>query len=104
MPELAQHNPEKREKAKPWIRSCPQQEVCEEDGVAEHSKPKPHEQKQAFLFLQAPVIVAIGGPGLPEDVKFRDDLPKAGLANITATYINLLGYASPAHMEPSLIA
>lgn len=51
----------------------------------------------------APVIVAIGGPGLPEGVKFRDDLPKAGLANITATYINLLGYESPAHMEPSLI-
>lgn len=54
--------------------------------------------------MQAPVIAAIGGPGLPESVKFRDDLPKAGLANITGTYINLLGYATPSHMEPSLIA
>ena len=27
----------------------------------------------------------------------------AGLANVTATYINLLGYATPEHMVPSLI-
>ncbi|BDA43229.1 2,3-bisphosphoglycerate-independent phosphoglycerate mutase [Coccomyxa sp. Obi] len=51
----------------------------------------------------APVPVAIGGPGLPEGTKFRDDLPNAGLANITATYLNLLGFATPSHMEPSLI-
>jgi hypothetical protein len=57
-----------------------------------------------IFFAQAPVPVAIGGPGLPEGVVFREDLPEAGLANITATYINLLGYASPAHMVPSLIA
>jgi 2,3-bisphosphoglycerate-independent phosphoglycerate mutase len=52
----------------------------------------------------APVPVAIGGPALPTGVKFRDDLPKAGLANVTATYINLMGYEAPAEMEPSLIA
>ena len=52
----------------------------------------------------APVPVAIGGPALPEGIKFRDDLPKAGLANVTATYINLMGYEAPAEMEPSLIA
>ena len=51
----------------------------------------------------APVVVAIGGAGLPDDVKFRQDLPKAGLANITATYINLLGFEPPEHYEPSLI-
>lgn len=51
----------------------------------------------------APVPVAIGGKGLPENVKFRDDLPDAGLANITATTINLLGYAAPAFYEPSLV-
>jgi 2,3-bisphosphoglycerate-independent phosphoglycerate mutase len=51
----------------------------------------------------APVPVAIGGPALPESVKFRDDLPSAGLANVTATYINLMGYEAPAEMEPSLI-
>lgn len=50
------------------------------------------------------MIVAIGGPGLPDNVEFRSDLPKAGLANITGTYLNLLGYATPGHMEPSLIA
>jgi len=52
----------------------------------------------------APVPVAIGGPALPADIKFRDDLPNAGLANVTATYINLMGYEAPAEMEPSLIA
>ena len=47
--------------------------------------------------------VAIGGAGLPEEIVFRNDLPNAGLANITGTYLNLLGFATPAHMEPSLI-
>lgn len=51
----------------------------------------------------APVVVAIGGTGLPEHVKFRQDLPKAGLANITATYMNLVGFEAPSHYEPSLI-
>ena len=53
--------------------------------------------------MQAPVPVAIGGAGLPKDIMFREDMPKAGLANITGTYLNLLGFATPAHMEPSLI-
>jgi 2,3-bisphosphoglycerate-independent phosphoglycerate mutase len=52
----------------------------------------------------APVPVAIGGPALPPSIKFRDDLPKAGLANVTATYMNLMGYEAPAEMEPSLLA
>ena len=52
----------------------------------------------------APVPVAIGGPGLPAGVTFRTDLPDAGLANITATYLNLLGYEAPATMQPSLLA
>lgn len=73
----------------------------------------------------APVPVAIGGPGLPASVRFRDDLPvrlrclrcfsesvltpgahaqEAGLANITATYLNLMGFQTPSNMEPSLLA
>ena len=51
----------------------------------------------------APVPVAIGGPGLPASVELRDDLPEAGLANITGTYINLMGYLAPDEMEPSLV-
>ena len=51
----------------------------------------------------APVPVAVGGAGLPEDVVFRGDLPDAGLANVTATYLNLLGYATPEGYEPSLV-
>jgi 2,3-bisphosphoglycerate-independent phosphoglycerate mutase len=37
-------------------------------------------------------------------VKFRSDLPDAGLANITATFLNLLGFKEPEFYEPSLIA
>eukprot|EP00897_Mesotaenium_endlicherianum_P007110 jgi/Mesen1/6427/ME000329S05590 len=51
----------------------------------------------------APVPVAIGGPGLPSGVRFRKDLPHAGLANVTATYMNLMGFQAPQDYEPSLI-
>ncbi len=61
------------------------------------------QRRELSWHVQAPVPVAIGGAGLPEDIVFREDLPKAGLANITGTYLNLLGFATPAHMEPSLI-
>ena len=77
---------------------------CNKPSSLEHLHVRVVYEYDHLLLLQAPVPVAIGGPGLPESVKFRDDLPKAGLANITGTYINLLGYATPAHMEPSLIA
>lgn len=55
----------------------------------------------ALCSLQVPV--AIGGD-LPESVNFRDDLPNAGLANITATFMNLLGFQAPDFYEPSLVA
>jgi 2,3-bisphosphoglycerate-independent phosphoglycerate mutase len=51
----------------------------------------------------APVPVAVGGPGLPASIRFRDDLPEAGLANVTATYMNLMGYEAPSIMQPSLL-
>ena len=50
----------------------------------------------------APVPVAIGGPGLPASVSLGGD-EKAGLANVTATIINLMGFEAPADYEPSLI-
>ena len=51
----------------------------------------------------APVPVAIGGPGLAASVSL--DGPKgAGLANITATIMNLMGFEAPGDYEPSLIA
>jgi hypothetical protein len=34
---------------------------------------------------------------------YRDDLPKAGLANITATMFSLLGLEAPSFYEPSLV-
>lgn len=51
----------------------------------------------------APVPVLIGGAGLDPRVEMRTDLPLAGLANVTATYINLLGFHAPDDYEPSLI-
>ncbi|KAL6782316.1 GPM1A [Auxenochlorella protothecoides x Auxenochlorella symbiontica] len=50
-----------------------------------------------------PVPIAIGGPGLPKNIRFREDLPGAGLTNVTATYINMLGFEAPDFYEPSLI-
>jgi 2,3-bisphosphoglycerate-independent phosphoglycerate mutase len=52
----------------------------------------------------APVPVAVGGPGLPEAARVRGDLPEAGLANVTATHLNLLGFEAPEGWEPSLLA
>ncbi|KAK9828001.1 hypothetical protein WJX81_007562 [Elliptochloris bilobata] len=51
-----------------------------------------------------PVPVVIGGPGLPDSVRFREDLPNAGLANVGPTILNLLGYEAPPHMVPTLLA
>ena len=51
----------------------------------------------------APVPVFIGGRGLPSNIGLRRDLPKAGLANLTATFMNLAGYEAPADYEPSLL-
>lgn len=40
----------------------------------------------------------------PKPLSFRrKDLPKAGLANVTATYMNMLGFSAPDFYEPSLI-
>jgi 2,3-bisphosphoglycerate-independent phosphoglycerate mutase len=33
----------------------------------------------------------------------RDDLPQAGLANVTATFLNLLGLQAPDFYRPTLI-
>lgn len=51
----------------------------------------------------APVPVMIGGKGLPANVMLRTDLPGAGLSNITATTLSLLGYETPSIYQPSLI-
>lgn len=37
------------------------------------------------------------------DVRLRDDLPVAGLANVAATILNLLGFTAPTLYEPSLV-
>jgi len=52
----------------------------------------------------AAVPVAVGGAGMPADLKMRTDLPEAGLSNVAATVLNLMGYQAPAHMQPSLLS
>lgn len=52
----------------------------------------------------APVPISIGGAGLPDDVKFKSDFEKGGLANVASTALNLMGYEAPPHMEPTLLA
>lgn len=51
----------------------------------------------------APVPFAIGGAGLPDDVKLKEGMPEAGLGNVAATLFELMGYAAPSHMLPSMI-
>ncbi|KHG25981.1 2,3-bisphosphoglycerate-independent phosphoglycerate mutase [Gossypium arboreum] len=50
-----------------------------------------------------PVPIAIGGPGLASGVRFRNDVPDGGLANVAATVMNLHGYVAPNDYEPTLI-
>ncbi|KAL9362080.1 hypothetical protein Peur_044865 [Populus x canadensis] len=50
-----------------------------------------------------PVPIAIGGPGLKAGVRFRNDVPTGGLANVAATVINLHGFEAPNDYEPTLI-
>lgn len=53
-----------------------------------------------------PIPVAIGGPGLPKTVKFRQDLKEKGIASIGSTIVNLLGFSLPDskyNFEPTLI-
>ncbi|KAF6150478.1 hypothetical protein GIB67_030279 [Kingdonia uniflora] len=50
-----------------------------------------------------PVPIAIGGPGLTPGVRFRNDVPEGGLANVAATVMNLHGYEAPSDYETTLI-
>lgn len=49
------------------------------------------------------VPIAIGGPGLAPGVRFRQDVPDGGLANVAATVMNLHGFEAPSDYEPTLI-
>jgi 2,3-bisphosphoglycerate-independent phosphoglycerate mutase len=51
----------------------------------------------------APVPLTIIDARPSASWQLRDDLPGAGLANLAATAVTLLGYLPPAHMAPSLV-
>ncbi|KAL5143932.1 2,3-bisphosphoglycerate-independent phosphoglycerate mutase [Glycine soja] len=50
-----------------------------------------------------PVPIAIGGPGLAPGVRFRNDVPTGGLANVAATVMNLHGFEAPSNYETTLV-
>mmetsp|Transcript_9498 Transcript_9498/g.14414 ORF Transcript_9498/g.14414 Transcript_9498/m.14414 type:complete len:556 (-) Transcript_9498:77-1744(-) len=52
----------------------------------------------------APVPVVFGGPNVPPTVRMRSDIKDPGLANITATFINLMGYEAPTLYEDTLLS
>lgn len=79
-----------------------------DDMAQRDKKGKPLKDKQGHVIpltshTTAPVPIIIGGRGLATGVRLRRDLPKAGLANVTATFINLVGFEAPADYEPSLL-
>lgn len=51
----------------------------------------------------AAVPLCIGGPALDAGVSLRTDIEQPGLANVTATYLELLGFTAPEGYEPSLL-
>lgn len=53
------------------------------------------------MFVKVPI--AIGGPGLTPGVRFRNDVPTGGLANVAATVMNLHGFEAPSDYETTLI-
>lgn len=79
-----------------------------EDMVKRNKTGKPQLDKDGKIQILtshtlSPVPIAIGGPGLKQGVRFRNDLKQPGLANVAATMINLLGFEAPIDYEPTLI-
>lgn len=56
-----------------------------------------------MVLILVKVPIAIGGPGLSSGVRFRNDVPSGGLANVAATVINLHGFEAPSDYEQTLI-
>ncbi|KAL2474361.1 putative bisphosphoglycerate-2 [Abeliophyllum distichum] len=79
-----------------------------EDMVKRNKKGEPLLDKNGNIQILTshtlqPVPVAIGGPGLAPGVRFREDVPDGGLANVAATVMNLHGFEAPADYESTLI-
>ncbi|KAK1311955.1 hypothetical protein QJS10_CPA07g01378 [Acorus calamus] len=79
-----------------------------EDMVKRDKKGQPQLDKTGNIQILTshtlqPVPIAIGGPGLAPGVRFRNDVPTGGLANVAATVINLHGFVAPSDYETTLI-
>ncbi|XP_057796707.1 2,3-bisphosphoglycerate-independent phosphoglycerate mutase [Salvia miltiorrhiza] len=79
-----------------------------EDMVKRNKKGEPLLDKNGKIQILTshtlePVPVAIGGPGLAPGVRFRNDVPTGGLANVAATVMNLHGFEAPSDYETTLI-
>ncbi|XP_050208465.1 2,3-bisphosphoglycerate-independent phosphoglycerate mutase [Mercurialis annua] len=79
-----------------------------EDMVKRDKSGKPAADKSGNIQILTshtlqPVPIAIGGPGLAPGVRFRNDVPDGGLANVAATVMNLHGLEAPSDYEKTLI-
>ncbi|KAL0285139.1 UNVERIFIED_CONTAM: 2,3-bisphosphoglycerate-independent phosphoglycerate mutase [Sesamum angustifolium] len=79
-----------------------------EDMVKRNKKGEPLLDKNGNIQILTshtlqPVPIAIGGPGLAPGVRFRQDIPNGGLANVAATVMSLHGFEAPDDYEPTLI-
>ncbi|WCJ27899.1 Phosphoglycerate mutase 2 3-bisphosphoglycerate-independent [Euphorbia peplus] len=79
-----------------------------EDMVKRDKSGKPAKDKNGNVQILTshtlePVPIAIGGPGLASGVRFRNDVPDGGLANVAATVMNLHGFVAPDDYEKTLI-
>ncbi|KAH6756925.1 Phosphoglycerate mutase [Perilla frutescens var. hirtella] len=79
-----------------------------EDMVKRNKKGEPLLDKNGKIQILTshtlePVPLAIGGPGLAPGVRFRNDVPTGGLANVAATVMNLHGFEAPSDYETTLI-
>jgi 2,3-bisphosphoglycerate-independent phosphoglycerate mutase len=68
--------------------------------VQRHADGRP-KAKTSHTLNPVPLHIALA-PG--RTVTLRDDLPSAGLSNVAATALDLLGYSAPEGYDPSLLA
>ncbi|MDM7917060.1 MAG: 2,3-bisphosphoglycerate-independent phosphoglycerate mutase [Candidatus Eisenbacteria bacterium] len=82
-------------------------DMCERDkkGTIERDpstgRPKP---RTSHSLNPVPFAIYAPGPAGPSRYRLRQDLPAAGLANVAATLLQILGYEAPEGYEPSLLA
>ena len=79
-----------------------------DDMTQRNSKGEPLRNKDGEILpltshTLAAVPVVFGGPNVPENAIMRMDIENPGLSNVTATFINLMGYEAPGEYDETLL-